>query len=674
MIIEEIFAEATSAANWVLAVLALIIITAPLIAERFRLPGMLGLVLGGMIFGPYVLGWLPEGSMDVLGSIGIFYLMFLAGAELDLNLFRRYRSAAITFSLLTFIAPLALSVAAARYVELSWAGALLMGAVWASHTLVAYPTVRETGLASNKAVAVVVGATAITDTLALLVLAMVSGMAGGETSASSNGMIILLELSLGLGLLLLYSMIFLPWLARRFFGGPGQERMMRFVFIFGAFISAGLLAEIVGIEGLVGAFFAGIGLNRFLPNGGRLMEQNEFFASALFVPAFLVSVGMLINPAVLFSMDTIRLALLFGGALMIGKFLAAAISGWKFKFSWPEMGVIFSLTIAQAAATLASTMVGLKIGLFDETIVNAVLLVVLVSLVLTSVGTLFFARKVKPESLVVRPLGISVIVPVRATASLKRLLSLAANIAQADAGTITPVVVIPEYDADRLRPEAEKLLAQAEKFGAATTADVEGTLRIDASLPLGVIRELKERNGTLILVEWEKPPGPQHLLLGHEIDRIGARATVPMAAVHFSKSEPQRIVLITGTDDGSTGYTADLQVATQIAARIYKERQLPLVVFLPSERAPDIQELPKEAQTITVEPSIKGNTRHLQPGDLVILPGAIVGRILGSHIPELLSTDADISLLVAAGPHRLNFSSARVGYETESIISFGSAH
>ena len=563
-------------------------------------------------------------------------------------------------------------MAAARSVNLSWAAAILMGAVWASHTLVAYPIVRETGLASNKAVAIVVGATAITDTLSLLVLATVSGTAGSEAASSSGGMLIVLRLGLGLGLLLLYSMIFLPWLARWFFAGPGQERMLRFVFVFGTFISAGLLAEIVGIEGLVGAFFAGIGLNRFLPNGGLLMKQNEFFASALFIPAFLISVGMLIDPTVLFSFSTIRLALLFGGALAVGKFLAATISGWRFKFSWAEIGVVFSLTIAQAAATLAATMVGLKIGLFDETVVNAVLLVVLISLVLTSVGTLFFARKVKPESLVVRPLGTSVIVPVRPTETLDRILSLAANIAQADAGTVTPVVVIPEYEAQRLRPEAEELLAQAEKYGAATTADVEGVLRIDASLPVGVIHEMEERDGSLILVEWDKPPGLQHLLFGHEIDRLGARSTVPAAAVHFGQDAFRRIVLIPGRDDGSTGYHADLQVALQIASRVHKETQLPLVVLLPHEHAPTLQELPKNTQTVAVEPSIKGNARHLQPGDLAILPGATVGRLLGTKASEFLAAGKDVSVLVAAGPHRLNFSNTRIGYDTEAVISFGS--
>jgi Kef-type K+ transport system membrane component KefB len=393
-------------------------------------------VVGGILAGPFVLGVLPEASLDALGGIGILYLMFMAGVELDLNLFKRYRSAAITFSLLTFTAPFLFSLwVSHQFMGLSLIASILMGAVWASHTLVAYPIVRETGLASNKAVATAVGSTAITDTLALLALAMVSGTAGDDAGAgNSSEFLILLKLGVGLGFLLAYSLLFIPWLARRFFAGPGQERILRFVFVLGALTSAGLFAEMMGIEGIVGAFFAGLGLNRLIPNGGRLMEQTEFFGSALFVPAFLVSVGMLIDPAVLLSLSTIKMALMFAAALAAGKLLAAIIAGWRFKFSGAEIGVMFSLTLGQAAATLASTMVGLKLGLFTEDVVNAVLLVVLVSLVATSLGTRFFAHRVSPEALVVQPIGNSIMVPIRFGPTLQRTMALAAEIAQADAG------------------------------------------------------------------------------------------------------------------------------------------------------------------------------------------------------------------------------------------------
>ncbi|NOX63433.1 MAG: cation:proton antiporter [Chloroflexi bacterium] len=667
--LHDLLAEAVTQAEWILAVLAFVIIVGPMVAERFRLPGMLGLVLGGMVLGPFVVGFLPEGALDAMGGLGILYLMFLAGAELDLNLFARYRAAAITFSLLTFLFPFILAVWASRSVlSFGWPAAILMGAVWASHTLVAYPVVRETGLAANKAVAVAVGATAITDTLALLILALVSGLSAGEGDASGVG--ILMRLGVSLAVVLAYTMLFLPWLARRFFSGPGQERLQRFVFILGAMASAGLLAELGDIEGIVGAFFAGMGLNRLIPNNGRLMEQTEFFGSALFVPAFLVSVGMLLNPAVLFSFSTIKLALIFAAALVAGKFLAAVAAGWRFKFSWPEIGVIFSLTIAQAAATLASTMVGLRLGLFGDEVVNAVLLVVLFTLVLTSMGALFFGRKVEPDALGIRPLGQSVIVPVWPGEALKRVMALAAQIARADAGTVTPVAVVPEHHL-ALRSEVERWLQQAEQFGAAATADVEGALRIDTSMPLGVIRELQERDGSFILSEWQESAGLQRFFIGREIDLIGARSPAPMAAVRFATEPIERLVLVVGRDDKSTGYQVDLQIAVGVALRLYRRGKLPLLALVPDSQALKAFELPEEVQVITIAPGIAGSIHYFRRGDLVIVPAAIVQRFIGSRTKELLAATQNVSVLIAAGPHRFDFSKLKMGQESESIISLG---
>ncbi len=668
MTLPAFFAEAVTRAEWILAVLTFIIIVGPLVAERFRLPGMLGLVLGGMLLGPFVLSFLPEGSLDALGGLGILYLMFLAGAELDLNLFARHRSAAITFSALTFLFPFLLAVAVSRHmVMLSWPAAALMGAVWASHTLVAYPVVRQTGLAGNKAVAIAVGATAITDTLALLILALVSGL---SQDGGGSGALILLRLGAALAILLAYTMLFLPWLARRFFAGPGQERLMRFVFILGAMASAGLLAEMGDIEGIVGAFFAGMGLNRLIPNNGRLMEQTEFFGSALFVPAFLVSVGMLLNPAVLFHATTLKLALAFAAALTIGKLAAAVVAGWRFRFSWAEIGVVFSLTIAQAAATLASTMVGLKLGLFGEDVVNAVLLVVLASLIATSIGAMFFGGKVKPEALVVRPLGSLVIVPVWPSQNMKRLMQLAAQIAQADAGAVTPVAVVPEHNL-AARDEIERWLKEAERHGSAATADVEGALRIDTSIPVGVIRELQERDGSFVLAAWQESPNLQRLFVGREIDRIGARSTAPMAAVRFADAPIERLVLLVGKDDGSTGYQVDLQVAAEVAKRLYRSAKLPLVVFVTDQSNLETLDLPKDAEVITIGPGVEEAIAHFQPHDLVIAPAAIIQRAIGLRTPQLVALAKDVSVLIAAGPYRLDFSKVKLGQESESIISLG---
>ena len=669
---DEILANVVAQSEWVLLVLITIIIAGPLISERLRLPGMLGLVVGGILLGPYVLGFLPEGSLTALGGLGIIYLMFMAGAELDLNLFKKYQAAAITFSLLTFAGPFILALGVSRYfLGFSWMAAVLMGAVWASHTLVAYSIIQEEGLTNNKSIAVVVGSTAITDTLALLILALVSGLTDtGGDAGSSNGLFIVIIIVLKVALLLAYSMFFLPWFARRFFAGPGQERLLRFVFILGGFVSAAFLAEFLGIEGIVGAFFAGIGLNRLIPNDGRLMERIEFFGTALFIPAFLVSVGMLINPAVLFSLDTIRMALLFGAALVMGKLLAAVIAGKRFKFSWAEIGAMFSLTLGQAAATLASTLVGLKIGLFGEDVVNSVLLVVLISLIATSLGTRFFSKKIETEDLEVKPIGKSIMVPVRPSPMLKRTMTLAAEIAQADAGTVTPVVVVPEHDVASKRQEAEEWLKKSEQYGAAATADVEGVLRIDTSIPVGVYRELQERYSSLILVEWYQDPGLGGLLFGNEIDRIGARSTVPVAAVRFTKDEIKRLVLVTGTDNGSTGYRTDLQIAVDIASRLFQSTRLPLYAFSPNEDDLSTMGLPDDVDLVSVESGIDAVVPLLQAGDLVLIPGAVVRSLLGYYTSVLSSVADQVSVVIAAGPHRLRLTSSGMGHETNSIMSF----
>ena len=665
---EELFHEAVNRAEWQLIILAIIIIAGPLIAERFKLPGMIGLVLGGLILGPYVLNWLREGSLDALGGIGLLFLMFMAGVELDLNLFQRYRSVAITFGLITFTLPFLFNIGASIALGLSLMGAILMGSVWASHTLVAYGDVRQAGLASNKAVAVTVGATVITDTLSLIVLAVVSAIAGGgESGGEVNPAFIVVKLVLGLIVLVGYCLYLLPRFGRWFFSGLGQDRLLRFVFVIGALSSAGFLSALVGIEGLVGAFFAGLGLNRLIPNNGQLMERVEFFSASLFVPAFLISVGMLINPRVLFLPKTMLIALVFFLALGAGKYLAAWLAGRRNKFSSGEIGLMFSLTIAQAAATLASTMVGLRLGLFGEQIVNAVLLVVLVSLILTSVGVNVFSKRIQPETLTLKPIGRSVIVPVEANGILKQLVSTAGSLALADAGIVTPVAVVPEHLVKQVRPEAEELLEQAEQYAAAAATDAEGVLRIDDSLPQGIIRELNQREGSLILVGWEHL-GAKDMLFGNSIDRIGSRSPVPVAAATFSDHPTERLVLVPGVNLKNTGYLVDLSVALDIAVRLKNIQNLPLVTFSPEPELPGDLKLPDGAEYIHVEPGLEAIATQLRLGDLVIVPGAILRRAIGSDAQRLANAINGIGLIVAAGPYRLNLTSAEFSPDAKAML------
>jgi len=670
--LEHILSDAVTSAQWVLVMIALVILMFPYLVERFRLPGLLGLVIGGMIAGPYVIGWLPEGSLDAIGGIGILYLMFLAGAELDLNLFQRLRRTAFSFGALTFLGPFLLGMGASIWFGLSLPAAILMGSVWASHTLVAYPQVREAGLSGNKAVATAVSATVITDTLALVVLAIVAGATTSEGGGSTLELVgIAARVGLGLVVLAFYCLWLLPRIGRWFFAGPGQERVLRFVFILGGLASAGLLAELVGVEGIVGAFFAGLGLNRLIPNDGQLMERVEFFGSALFIPAFLISVGMLLNPQLLFNPNTLFMALVFFLALGTGKFLAAFITGKRNRFSFPEIGLMFSLTIAQAAATLAATLVGFDIGLFDASIVNAVLLVVLVSLIVTSIGTQTFSRSVHPEKVSIQPLGKSVVVVVRPSQQIDRLMSTAAAISNLDAGVIIPVAIVPESHAGWERAEAEEWLQKAEQAGSASAADVEGVLRIDSSTHQGIARQVTERDASLVLAQWQPSSRVRRFLYGDELDRIGAQSPSPTAAVRFVESDIKRLVLVAGLDDGSTGYRVDLTVAIGLATRISQSMNLPLTLLTPNQALPEGTEIPENCEMKQVQPGLKNIPPHLQESDFIILPAAVLHRYAGNRFAELLKVGSQYSVLVAAGPFRLSLSSAPTRRERDTVVALG---
>src|SRR6185436_6150614 len=319
----------------------------------------------------------------------------------------------------------------ARLLHYNWPASMLMGSNWGSHTLVTYTLLRQMGLARNRAVATVVGATAVTDTSALLVLSVVSGVV---KPAGSLG-VQLAEIAVGLALLATWSLLGLPRVARWFFARVGTDRAYRFVFGIGAFLVGGVLAEASGIDAIVGAFFAGLGLNRAIPEESPLMDRLQFMGSTLFIPIFLVSVGVLLEPKVMVDPKTLGVAAIFTVAVLGGTALAAVIAGRVFRFNWPEIGVMSGLSGSQAAATLATTLVGAKLGLFDTTTINAVLVVILVSLVATPAMVTAFGKKVTAVGGETEALGKVVLVPVWGESS-RPALALAGELAASDGGMV----------------------------------------------------------------------------------------------------------------------------------------------------------------------------------------------------------------------------------------------
>ncbi|MEX0848051.1 MAG: cation:proton antiporter [Ilumatobacteraceae bacterium] len=601
---------------WELLVVVAVIIAAPIIVEKVRIPGLIGLLIGGCIIGPNVLGIVSDthGILDELGDVGLLYLMFVAGLELDLAVFARFRKQAISFSMLTFIVPLVLGIGAGFIVDYDAKSALLLGSLFASYTLVVYPTVRNMGLASNRAVAVTVGATVITDTLALVVLAVVSG----STTGDASGIELLLQIALGLVLLAAYCFMVLPRIAMWFFAGPGRSKTLRYMFVLGALLSAGVLAEVVGIEAIVGAFFAGLALNRLVPNEGEFMERIEFFGSALFIPMFLVSVGTVIDPEVMADPATLGLGALFTVACVGGKFIAAALCKPMFGFSNDEVGVVFGLSVAQAAATLAATFVGLEIGLFTTATVNAVMIVVVVSLVLASTSALRFGSRIPKPPVDATRLGRSVLVQIDDPADAPTLMLLAGRLATSDSGIVQPTFVVPDGTDD---PDEERLAGLHHAI-ASTGTDAELSVRHDRSSNDGVLHAATSLKASMVIV----PAATQSwlpTLFEADQHRLVAACPSPVALVRSGSSLPTRVVLALNTAQAKRPSTAGLHAA-QLAVRF--ARGGTLVVVASAQPSNEFAAIWRDAEVVVVPP-IEWFAANGSATDLLVVPGGRNGAL-----------------------------------------------
>lgn len=384
-------------------VLIVAILAGPLLGARLRVPGLLALIFLGMIFGPFGLGWL--GRVDLvfdLGSIGILYLMFLAGLGFNVKAFNDNRTSALGFGLLSFVFPFGLSmIAGLSYFETGILAAALLGSMWASNTLVAYPDVRAAGLENTRAVRDAMSGGVVADVLALLILAVASTYAVveiAEPDALDTGAAPTLPLYLSIPLLVAFTLWLLPRIGEWFFVRVGRSRVQRLLFALAGMAAGATLAVLGGIAGIIGAFLAGLGLNRLVPKNSELMDRIDFVGTSVFIPAFLVSIGLRIDPVALVDWRTILIGVVFLGLVLVGKGLAVLVAAMFVGYSSAERGLIGSLSIGQAASTLAVGQIGLELGLFEQRVVNASILTIVLAALLTSFGTQFYIRRMPPPA------------------------------------------------------------------------------------------------------------------------------------------------------------------------------------------------------------------------------------------------------------------------------------
>jgi len=658
-----------------LLVLLLVIVFGPIVAERFRIPGIIGLIAGGVIAGPFVLGWLQNsGLVAELGAIGILYLMFLAGLGFSVRAFLANRNNAVVYGLLGFAIPFGLSMAVSMSAfDIGVLGAALIGAMWASNTLVAYPDVKAAGLQNNRAVSAAVSAGVVADLLSLTVLALVTSTAVIDVETTQEGVEASVEnptlpVWIAIPLLVAFTMWLLPKVTRWFFVNVGHTRMQRFVFVLAGMAAGATVALLGGIEGLIGAFLAGLGMNTLVPEKGQLMERLDFVGSAIFIPAFLVSIGLNIDPSVLFDVETVLLGLVFTLFVVVGKTSAAVITARIFKLSAPEVGLMSSLSFGQAASTLAIAQVGLSLGMFDQQVVNAAVLAIVATALITSFGTRYFIRKVPHPVAPSTPIGQSVLVDIRPHGSdINALMAFAAGLARPDDGLVVPFAVPGPGQSDA----AKAMVAAAVAAASAHGLDSDGIVRVDDSFEDGTLNLVEESEASIALLAWEGPRIASDFIGGSEIDRVGGRCPIPAMAVRIVRPWT-RIVAVTGSMD-VTWREEDADLVLAALRRIRRSTDLPLIVVTPDrDRVEDRVGSLEGVEFVVADNERRAITDLLGPQDLVITSAHVVRdlpAVMGWRTTRKLQ---NVNLAIVAGPHRLAISRGGTGVSMQSMINAAS--
>jgi Kef-type K+ transport system membrane component KefB len=355
--------------------------------EHSRVPGIVGLLLLGMLMGPGGIAILPqEPVVELLGSIGLLYIMFLAGLEIDLDVVRDHKREAVTFGLLAFVLSFVPATAIGLLIGLEWTGAVLLGAALSSHTLVAYPIIDRLGLVRRRPIVAAIGGTLLTDTLALILLVVIVQQAGDAEGAWYVPLALL-------ALLVALALVIVPRLSGYLFRQGWATRAEKALFALAILLLLSVVADLIGTEDILGAFLAGLCLNRALHQHRELREYVEFVGRLLFIPFFFVETGMRLELEVFTELEIWAVAGLLLAAVMAGKAGAAWASGKAFGYLPSDRAAMIGLTVPQAAATLAVVVIGRGVGLIYEETVDAIIIVIFVTCLIGPLITSFAAKR-----------------------------------------------------------------------------------------------------------------------------------------------------------------------------------------------------------------------------------------------------------------------------------------
>ncbi len=539
-------------------ILLLVILVVPILFERLRLPALVGLVLSGIVFGPY--GWqllqVKSPILNLLADIGLIYLLFVAGLEVDLEQLRRQKKChTITFSSLSFSLPLGVGIFIGRSLGFDWTAAILIGCTLASYTLVAYPLINRLGVLNNEAIRTTAGANIFSDFGVLLILAVCLAV-GTKHLHWWQAIHVFNSLAI-------YSIIILAgcnWVGKEFFRRDNEAN--QFLFVLLCIFVVLLSSQLMGIEKIFGAFLAGLAVNEVLGEG-PVKEKVAFAGSVLFIPIFFVFLGLFVNlPALIKNTATLQLTFLLVVCLAMTKFIAALIAKMLAGYNWREMLTMWSLSLPQVVAALAVALVGHESGLLPTTVVESAVLLMLVtstagpSITNLFAGSLTASALVKQES----PLAptntetentqnnkpFTIVVPVYNPQTQQYLIEMAALLARQINGRIVPLAIATaasHMDAPQLEmsvQRSERLLTKATALSETLGVKAEPLLRIDDAFAQGISRAAREQRANLIIMGWGKRTGLRARLFGNVIDGVLWASHCPVAVTRLVES-PKKI-------------------------------------------------------------------------------------------------------------------------------------
>jgi Kef-type K+ transport system membrane component KefB len=660
----------------IFSLILFIILLSPIVLKKLNIPGIIGLIISGVIIGPDGLNILAKNSaVDLFSTIGLLYIMFIAGLELDMNEFKVHRNKSLVFGLYTFIIPLSIGFPVCFYfLDYDFNASFLTASMFATHTLIAYPIVSKLGISKHQAVAITVGGTILTDTAVLIILAIIMGKQQGNLTQD-------FWIRLGISLAIFSAIMFLiiPRIAKWFFRKLESEKHSHYIFVLSVVFFAAFLAQVAGVEAIIGAFVAGLALNKLIPHSSALMNRIEFIGNSLFIPFFLISVGMLVDVKILLNGPT---ALIVAATLsivaLLGKWAAAFLTQKTFSFSKIERQLIFGLSSSHAAATLAIILVGYKAGILDEKILNGTIILILVTCIVAS-----FATEKAGKKMVVagtdhladhtNAYGINnehILLTVEDFDNFEKVLEL--SVILKEKNSVNPLsilsVVTNNDEAEKNILKARKKLEEYISHAAATETRLNLITTIDHNVASGISRVSREIMANMIILGWPQRSDIFDKLMGEKMETIlhNTDKTTILCDLQMPLVLHKKIVIaappLTEKEFGFEQWLSKM-------AKIAQELSIPIQIHCNAETKLAIDKVARRAKYSVIISAIDFEdwedfivlARHIRDEDLFVLVSARKGSV--SYINQLEAIPAKISkhftrnnkLIIYPGQHNTNY-------------------